>query len=95
MCKRSCCCYNTSREGAGIAAVAVLAAGAIVAVKIGPIVARILHLAVEVLTIIMLTAAAALPAILLAWLTVRVFVSHDVSCDSKRKPCTTLALPRG
>ena len=70
MCKTPCC-NNKSREGAGIAAVAVLAAGAIVAVKIGPVVARILHLAVEVLTIIMLTAASALAAIVATWLTVR------------------------
>ena len=72
MCKRSCCCHSKSREGAGIAAVAVIAAGAIVAVKIGPIVARIMHLIVEVLTIIMLTAASALACIVLAWLTVRI-----------------------
>jgi len=72
MCKRSCCCHNNSHEGAGIAAVAVLAAGAIVAVKIGPIVVRIIHLAVEVLTIIMLTAASALAAIVLTWATVRI-----------------------
>src|SRR5215471_20062652 len=71
MCKRSCCC-NKSREGAGVAAIAVLAAGAIVAVKIGPIVVRILHLAVEVLTIIMLTAASALAAIVLTWVTARI-----------------------
>ena len=55
MCRPSCC--KPSNEGAGIAAVAVIAAGAVVAVKIGPVVARILHLVVEVLTIIMLTAA--------------------------------------
>jgi hypothetical protein len=45
---------------------------ALVAVKIGPIVAKILHLVVEVLTIIMLTAASALAAIVLAWLAVRI-----------------------
>jgi hypothetical protein len=50
--------------------VAVIAGTALVAVKIGPVVARIVHLAVEVLTIIMLTAAAALAAIVLGWLTV-------------------------
>jgi hypothetical protein len=70
MCRPSCC--KPSHEGAGITAVAVIAAGAIVAVKIGPIVARILHLIVEVLTIIMLTAASALVCIVLAWLTVRI-----------------------
>jgi hypothetical protein len=69
MCRSSCC--KQSNEGAGIAAVAVIAGGAFVAVKIGPIVARILHLAVEVLTIIMLTAVTALVCIVLGWLTVR------------------------
>jgi hypothetical protein len=68
MCRPSCC--KPSNEGAGIAAVAVIAAGAVVAVKIGPIVARIIHLAVEVLTIIMLTAATALACIVVGWLTV-------------------------
>ena len=70
MCRPSCC--KQSNEGAGIAAVAVIAAGAVVAVKIGPIVARILHLVVEVLTIILLTSATALACIVLAWLTVRI-----------------------
>ena len=68
MCRPSCC--KQSNEGAGIAAVAVVAAGAVVAVKIGPVVARIVHLVVEVLTIVMLTAATALACIVLAWLTV-------------------------
>jgi hypothetical protein len=70
MCRPSCC--KPSNEGAGVAAVAVIASTAFVAVKIGPVVARIIHLAVEVLTIIMLTAATALACIVLAWLTVRI-----------------------
>ena len=70
MCRPSCC--KSSNEGAGMAAVAVIAGTAVVAVKIGPIVARILHLVVEVLTIIMLTAVTALACIVLGWLTVRV-----------------------
>ena len=68
MCRPSCC--KPSNEGAGIAAVAAIAGTAYVAVKIGPIVARIVHLVVEVLTLIMLTAASALAAIVLAWLTI-------------------------
>ena len=68
MCRPSCC--KPSNEGAGIAAVAVIAAGAFVVVKIGPIVARIIQLAVEVLTIVLLTAATALACIVLAWLAV-------------------------
>jgi hypothetical protein len=69
MCRPSCC-RSSSSNGTAIAAVAVIAAGAIVAVKIGPIVARIVHLVVEVLSIIMLTAASALACIMLAWLTI-------------------------
>ena len=68
MCRPSCC--KQSNEGAGITAVAVIAVGAVVAVKIGPVVARILDLVVEVLTIIMLTAATALACIVLAWVMV-------------------------
>jgi hypothetical protein len=71
MCKQSCC-PGKSREGTGIAAVAALAAGAIVAVKIGPIVARIFHIVIEVLTIVMLTAASALACIVLTFLTVKI-----------------------
>jgi hypothetical protein len=68
MCRPSCCNKST-HEGAGIVAVAVIAAFVFVAVKIGPIVARILHVALEVLTIITLTAAAALACLILGWLT--------------------------
>jgi hypothetical protein len=68
MCRPSCC--KPSNEGAGITAIAVIAAGAIIAVKLGPVVARIIHLVIEVLIIIMLTAASALACILLAWVTV-------------------------
>ncbi len=93
MCKRSCCCCNNkSHEGVGIAAVAAIAAGAIVAVKIGPIVARIIHLAVEVLTIIMLTAASALAAILLTWATVRI-VRWRVRRHRPHQPLTLRPVP--
>jgi hypothetical protein len=70
MCRPSCC--KQSNEGAGIVTVAVIATGAVVVAKIGPIVTKILHLLVEVLTIIMLTAVTALAGIVLGWLTVRV-----------------------
>jgi hypothetical protein len=70
MCRPSCC--KQSNEGTGIAAVAAIAGTAYVAVKIGPIVTKILHLLVEVLTIIMLTAVTALVCIVLGWLTVRI-----------------------
>ena len=71
MCRPSCC-SKSAGEGAGIAAVAVITGAAFVAVKTGPVVARILHVIVEALTIITLTAATALACILLGWLTVRI-----------------------
>ena len=92
MCKRSCCCHNKSAEGAGVAAIAVIATGAIVAVKIGPIVARILHLVVEVLTIIMLTAASALAAIVLTWVTARI-VRWRARQHHARQPVTLRPVP--
>ena len=57
MCRPSCC-KKPPDEGAGIAAVAVIAA-VFAAAKIGPAVARIWHLAVEALMIATITAAAA------------------------------------
>ena len=68
MCRPSCC--QPPDNGAGIAAVAVIAA-VFVAVKIGPAVARIWHIAVEALTIFTLTCAAAAACILVTWATAR------------------------
>src|SRR5262249_41630817 len=67
MCRPSCC--KPSNDGAGIAAVAVIAAAAFVSARIGPAVARIWHIAVEALTIFTLTAAAAAGVILVTWAT--------------------------
>lgn len=77
MCKPSCC--KPSSEGAGITAVAVLGGVAFVAVKIGPAVARLWHIAVEALTIFTLTCAAAAACILITWATARIIAA-------KRKP---------
>ena len=68
MCRPSCC--QPPDDGAGIAVVAVIAA-VVVAVKIGPAVARIWHIAVEALTIFTLTCAAAAACILVTWATAR------------------------
>jgi hypothetical protein len=70
MCKPSCC--KQSHEGAGIAAVAVIAGAALVAAKIGPVVATIAHMAIEVLTIVLVTAGSALVLIAAAWLTLQI-----------------------
>jgi hypothetical protein len=73
MCRPSCC--KPPDDGAGVAALAVIAA-VLVAVKIGPVVARIWHIAVEALTVFTLTCAAAAACILVIWATSRIIGSR-------------------
>ena len=54
MCRPSCC-NNTGGQGAGIAAVAILMLAALIVAKIGPIVAEIIHTALEVIRLAALT----------------------------------------
>src|SRR5690348_9183947 len=49
------CCNDSGGQGAGIAAVAVIMVAALAAAKIGPVVARIVHTAVEVIRLVALT----------------------------------------
>ena len=50
MCRPSCC-NNSGGQGTGIAAVALILLGTLIVAKIGPIVAQIVHIALEVLRI--------------------------------------------
>ena len=54
MCRRPCCDHSDG-QGAGIGAVAVVIVAALVTAKIGPVVARIIHVVVEVLRLVALT----------------------------------------
>jgi hypothetical protein len=54
MCRPSCC-DNSGGQGTGIAAVALIVGAALIAVKIGPIVARVVHVALEVIRVAALT----------------------------------------
>ena len=74
MCRPSCC-KKPPDEGAGIAAVAVIAA-VFAAAKIGPAVARIWHIAVEAVTIFTLTCASAAATILVTWAVARIIGSR-------------------
>ena len=67
---RPSCCDNSRSQGAGIAAVAVILGAAAIAAKIGPIVARIVHIALEVIRVVALTAAVVLIFTVAAWLAV-------------------------
>ena len=69
MCRPSCC-DKPGGQGAGIAAVALIAIGTLIVAKIGPIVAKIVHIALEVIRITALTAAAVLVVAVAAWLAV-------------------------
>jgi hypothetical protein len=71
MCRPSCC-DNSRGQGAGIAAVALILIGTLIVAKIGPIVAQIVHIALEVLRIAALTAGAVLALAMLAWLAVMI-----------------------
>ena len=71
MCRPSCCDKSGS-QGAGIAAVAIILLAALIVAKIGPIVAKIFHVAMELLRIAAETAAAVLALTTLVWLTVMI-----------------------
>jgi hypothetical protein len=71
MCRPSCC-DNSRGQGTGIAAVAVIVGAALIAAKIGPIVAEIIRVALEVLRIAALTAGAVLALAVLTWLTMTI-----------------------
>jgi hypothetical protein len=78
MCRPSCC-NNSGGQGTGIAALALLVGAALIVAKIGPIVARIVHVALEVIRIAVLTAGAVLAVAVVAWLagiTVRWWLRH-------------------
>jgi hypothetical protein len=70
MCRPSCC--KPSDEGAGIAAVAVIAGAAVAYAKVGHAVTEVLHTATVVLTVLLLTTVAALAAILVTCATARI-----------------------
>jgi hypothetical protein len=61
------CCNDSGGQGTGIAAVAVLGLAALVVAKIGPIVARIVDVAVEVICFAALTTGLVLALAVLTW----------------------------
>ena len=66
MCRPSCCDKNGG-QGAGIAAVAIIIGAALIAAKIGPIVAGIVHTVLEVLRIVVLTAGLVFALAVVTW----------------------------
>jgi len=66
MCRPSCC-NNSGGSGAGIAAVAIIIGAALIAAKIGPIVAGIVHTVLEVLRVVALTTGLVLALAVVTW----------------------------
>ena len=66
MCRPSCC-NNSGGQGAGIAAVAVIFGAALVAAKIGPFVAKTIHVALEVIRFAALTTGLVLAFAVVTW----------------------------
>jgi hypothetical protein len=66
MCRPSCC-DNSRGQGAGIAAVAIITGAALIVAKIGPIVARIIRIALEVIRFAALTTGLVLALAAITW----------------------------
>ena len=66
MCRPSCC-DNSRGQGAGIAAVALILGAALIVAKIGPIVAQIVHVALEVIRFAALTTGLVLALAAITW----------------------------
>src|SRR5215510_6413585 len=66
MCRPSCC-NNSGGQGSGLAAVAVIMVAALVAAKIGPIVAHIMHVALDVIRFVALTTGLVLALAVITW----------------------------
>jgi hypothetical protein len=66
MCRPSCC-DNSRGQGPGIAAVAIIFGAALIVAKIGPIVARIVHIALEVIRFAALTTGLVLALTVTTW----------------------------
>jgi hypothetical protein len=66
MCKPSCC-NNSGGQGTGIAAVAVIIGAALIAAKIGPILARIVHTVSEVIRLAALATGLVVAVAVLTW----------------------------
>lgn len=66
MCRPSCC-NNTGGQGAGIAAVALVVGAALAAAKIGPIVAHIIHVVLNVIRLVALTTGLVVALAVLTW----------------------------
>jgi hypothetical protein len=88
MCRRSSCCNNTRGQGSGIAPVALILLAVVVAARIGPIVAHIIHTVLEVIRIAALTTGVVLALAAVTWAAIVItrwqMQRHAEAADSAR-----------
>jgi hypothetical protein len=92
MCRPSCCDKNGG-QGAGVAAVAILIGAALVAAKIGPIVAGIVHTVLEVLRILALTTGLVLALAAVTW--AAIWIARVRASKHRRVPLRLEAVHMG
>ena len=61
------CCNNTGSQGPGVAAVALIMLAALLAAKIGPVVAKIVHVVLDVIRLVVLTTGLVLALAAITW----------------------------
>src|SRR5262245_33652418 len=86
------CCDKEGGQGAGIAAVAIIMVAALIAAKIGPIVAGIVHTVLEVIRLAVLTTGLALAFAVITWaviLITRWQLRHKVSMANQTRMVVT------
>jgi hypothetical protein len=91
MCRPSCC-DNNGGQGAGVATVAIIIGAVLIAAKIGPIVAGIVHAVLEVLRVVALTTGLVLALAAVTWAAIvitRWQLRHKVSMANQTRMVVT------
>jgi hypothetical protein len=90
------CCNDSGGQGTGIAAVALIMLAALVAAKIGPIVARILHTVAEVIRFVALTTGVVVLLAVITWAAIVItrWQLRRIALAGARTPVVTMPANR-
>jgi hypothetical protein len=90
------CCNDSGGQGSGLAAVALIFGAALVAAKIGPIVARILHTVAEVLRLAALTTGVVVALAVITWAAIVItrWQLRRIALAAARTPVVTMPANR-
>jgi hypothetical protein len=86
------CCNDSGGQDAGIAAVALFIGAALVAAKIGPIVARVLHTVAEVIRLVALTTGVVVALAVITWAAIVItrWQLRRIALAAARTPVVTM-----